>query len=171
MAEPSLTRARLIPVSGIGSVVEAEQRATSAFLAVLSMVRELSIELLSPLGGSRAQKATVETFTEVKLPGTKVRPDGLIRVEYGKSSWSSFVEVKTKSNNLSADQINSYWELARDHGIDHVLTISNEIAPKEGVHPTEGLKVKSNSKVQVSHISWSAIVSAALRIKQHRGGE
>lgn len=169
VAEPSLTRARLIPVSGIGSVVEAEQRATSAFLAVLSMVRELSIELLSPLGGSRAQKATVETFTEVKLPGTKVRPDGLIRVEYGKSSWSSFVEVKTKSNNLSADQINSYWELARDHGIDHVLTISNEIAPKEGVHPTEGLKVKSNSKVQVSHISWSAIVSAALRIKQHRG--
>ena len=133
------------------------------------MVREFSIELMSPLGASRAQKATVETFTEVKFPGTKVRPDGLVRVEYGKSNWSSLVEVKTKSNNLNADQINSYWDLARDHGIDHVLTISNEIAPQEGVHPTEGLKVKSNSRVQVSHISWSAIVSTALRIKQHKG--
>lgn len=53
--------------------------------------------------------------------------------------------------------------------MDHVLTISNEIAPKEGIHPTEGLKVRSTSKVQVSHISWTAIVSAAIRIKQHRG--
>ena len=128
------------------------------------MAPQLSIELLSPFGASRAQKATVETITEVKLPGSKVRPDGLIRVEYGKNTWSSFVEVKTRSNNLNADQINAYWDLARDHGIDHVLTISNEIALKEGVHPTDGLKVKSNSRVQVSHISWTAIASASLRI-------
>ena len=169
MAEPTFTKARLIPVSGIGSVQEAEQRATSAFLAVLSVVRDLSLELLTPLGASRAQRATVETFIEVHMPKTKIRPDGLIRVEYGKSSWSSFVEVKTGDHPLTADQVNSYWDLAREWDVDHVLTISNEIAPKEGVHPTEGLKVRSNSKVQVSHVSWSAIVSAANRIKQHKG--
>lgn len=59
MAEPSFTKARLIPVSGIGSAQEAEQRATSAFLAVLSVVRDLSMELLTPLGASRAQRAVV----------------------------------------------------------------------------------------------------------------
>ena len=169
MAEPTFTKARLIPVSGIGSPQEAEQRATSALLAVLSVVRDLSLELLTPMGASRAQRATVETFIEVHMPKTKIRPDGLIRVEYGKSSWSCFVEVKTGDHSHTAEQINAYWDLAREWDVDHVLTISNEIAPKEGVHPTEGLKVRSNSKVQVSHISWSAIVSTANRIKQHKG--
>lgn len=37
------TRARLIPVSGIGSEKEAETRAASAVLAVLSVVRDLSV--------------------------------------------------------------------------------------------------------------------------------
>lgn len=138
-------------------------------MAVLSVVRDLSMELLTPLGASRAHRATVKTFIEVNLPKTKVRPDALIEVEYGKSSWSAFVEVKTGNNSLNADQINAYWDLAREWKIDHVLTISNEIARKAGEHPTEGLKVRTNSKVQVSHISWSAIVSAAVRIKQHKG--
>ena len=44
------TRARLIPVSGIGSEKEAETRAASAFLAVLSVVRDLTVALLSPMG-------------------------------------------------------------------------------------------------------------------------
>jgi hypothetical protein len=150
-------------------VVEAEQRATSAFLAVLSVVRDLSIELLSPLGASRAQRATVETFTEVNVRGAKVRPDGLVRVAFGTGSWSAFVEVKTGSNTLVADQINAYWDLAKEAGVNHVLTISNEIAPTPGTHPTDGLKVQRNSPVQVSHLSWSAIVSTALRLKQHKG--
>lgn len=171
MAEPTFQKARLIPVSGIGSASEAEQRATSALLAVMSVVRDLSVELLSPLGASKAQKATVETFIEVSYPGPgkRIRPDGLVRVSYGKSSWSTFVEVKTGTNNLTADQVNAYWDLAREHGIDHVLTISNEIALSEGVHPTSGLKVQKNSKVSVSHLSWTAIVSAAVRIKRHKG--
>jgi hypothetical protein len=156
-------------VSGIGSVQEAEQRATSALLAVLSMVRDLSLDLLTPLGASKAQKAVVESFIEVNTPGKRVRPDGLIQVTFGKNTWSAFVEVKTGINSLSADQINAYWDLAREYGIDHVLTISNELAPKEGLHPTEGLKVKANSRVSVSHLSWSAIVSAALRIRKHKG--
>jgi hypothetical protein len=169
MPEPKLMKSRLIPVSGIGSVVEAEQRATSALLAVISVVRDLSFELLTPLGASRAQNAGVDTFIEVVLPKSKVRPDGLIRVSYGKSEWSAFVEVKTGTNTLTPEQVNAYFDLAREFKVDHVLTISNEIAHKDGVHPTDGLKVRSNSTVQVSHISWSAIVSAALRIKRHKG--
>lgn len=168
-SDPVRTRARLIPVSGIGSIQEAEQRATSAFLAVLSVVRALSIDLLAPLGASKAQKATVDTFIEVTTPGIRTRPDGLIEVSFGKGVWRAFVEVKTGPNSLGADQINAYWDLAREYDVDHVLTISNELAPKDGVHPTDGLKVRANSRVSVSHLSWSAIISAAIRIKRHKG--
>lgn len=166
-----MQRARLTPVSGIGSVQEAEQRATSALLAVLTVVPDLSDELLGPLGASRAAKATVDAYSEVimSLDGRNIRPDGLIRVTYGKSSWSTLVEVKTGDNTLEADQINAYWDLARGHGIDHILTISNEIAPNPDTHPTEGLKVRSNSRVGVSHLSWTAILSDAIRIQQHTG--
>lgn len=171
--DQKLQKARLIPVAGIGSVQEAEQRATSALLAVLTVVRDLSDELLGPLGASRAAKATVDAYSEVimNLNGKNIRPDGLIRITYGKSSWSTLVEVKTGDNTLQADQINAYWDLARSNGIDHVLTISNEIAPNPGAHPTDGLKVRSNSPVGVSHLSWTAILSAAIRIQQHSGVE
>ena len=62
MSEPEA--ARLIPVSGITGQREAEQRATSALLAVLSVVRPLSVALLTPLGCTRAKTARVEAFVE-----------------------------------------------------------------------------------------------------------
>ncbi len=69
-------RSRLIPVSGIGSKKEAETRAASAVLAVLSVVRDLSLALFGPMGAPRAQKAIVETFTEpiFAVDGRKIRP-------------------------------------------------------------------------------------------------
>lgn len=167
-----MQQARLIPTSGIASVKEAEQRATSALLAVLTIVRDLSIELLSPLGASKAQRATVEAFTEVGFlgaGGTKVRPDGLLRVSYGKSTWTALVEVKTGDATLEADQLNAYWDVARAEKFDHVISISNEIAPNADEHPTAGLRVRSNSPVQVSHLSWTAILTTAVRLKQHAG--
>jgi hypothetical protein len=166
-----LQSARLVPVSGITNDIEAEQRAASAFLAVLSIVRDLSNELLSPLGASRAQRAVVETFTEIryKRDGQVIQPDGLIRVSFGSASWAAFVEVKTSDNLLRADQINLYWDLAREERLNHVLTISNEIGPMPGIHPTLGLRVKANSPIQVSHLSWPAILTTAIRIKEHRG--
>jgi hypothetical protein len=164
-------KARLIPISGIGSDSEAERRASSAFLAVLTVVRDLSIELFAPLGASRARRATVEAFTEVEYEheGRRLRPDGLVRVSYGQASWTALVEVKTREATLDADQINAYWDIARAERFDHVLTISNEISPVPGEHPTPGLRVRSNSPVQVSHLSWTAILTTATRIKQHRG--
>ena len=62
MSEPEV--ARLIPVSGISGQREAEQRAVSALLAVLSIVRPFSVALLGPLGSTRARTACVETFVE-----------------------------------------------------------------------------------------------------------
>jgi hypothetical protein len=166
-----MKRARLIPVHGIGSAKEAEQRAASALLAVMTVVRPFSIELFGPLGASRAQKATVDAYTEVqyKLGSKSWRPDGLVVVSYGKATWSCLVEVKTGTDTLTADQVNAYWDIARDQGFDHVLTISNEIAPSASAHPTPGLKVRSNSKVAVSHLSWTALLTTAITLKQHTG--
>jgi hypothetical protein len=166
-------KARLIPVYGIRSKKEAERRATSALLAVLTVARDLSIELVSPLGASRARKAAVEAFTEVPfdLGGKKVRPDGLIRVTYGKTEWNALVEVKTGEDILKADQVNDYWDIARKHDFDHVITISNELVTVEGSHPTDGLRVQTRSPVQVSHLSWPSILTSAVRIMNHQGVE
>jgi hypothetical protein len=163
--------ARLIPTWGITSDAEAEMRASSAVLAVLSIVRDFSSALLTPMGAPSARKATVESFIEVSFKlndGTPVRPDGLVRVTYSKRVFSALVEVKTGKNRLQADQVNGYWEAARQFGFDAVITISNEISVS-GRHPTEGLKFRSKSKVQVHHLSWAQVLATAVMCKVHRG--
>jgi len=79
------------------------------------------------------------------------------------------VEFKTGTACLDAEQINTYWDVARERGFDAVVTISNEIAPSADSHPTQGLRVRANSKVRVHHLSWTALLSTAVMIKSHRG--
>ena len=162
--------ARLIPVSGIANSNEAETRATSALLSVLTIVRDLSVALLAPLGASAARKATVEAFIETsfKLGGAVVRPDGLLQVRYGSSTWKALVEVKTGNHVLDADQLNNYVAVAREQGIDAVLTISNEIGVGHE-HPCPGARQKANSRVQLAHYSWTEILAHSVRAKVHRG--
>ena len=166
--------ARLIPVSGIKGQQEAEERATSALLAVLTAVRPFSASLLAHVGATTAASARVEAFTEARFEvGDRVvQPDGLIRVHVGKrAAFQALVEVKTGTAKLNAEQINSYLDAARSEGFDCVITVSNEIAPSPGVHPTAGLRVRSNSKVSAHHLSWMLIVSEALKEHAHRGVE
>ena len=109
--------ARLIPVTGVSGNKEAEGRATSALLAVLTIVRPFSKALLAPLGATRVDRATVEAFTEVAFDtpdGRTVRPDGLVRVLFGRMSrFEALIEVKTGDAKLEAEQINAYVEIAR----------------------------------------------------------
>ena len=164
--------ARLISVAGISGDKEAEQRATSALLAVLGIVRPFSKALLSPFGASKADKAYIETFIETSFKtssGSSVRPDGLIRVTYGKQDpWVSLIEVKTGSSKLDRDQLDSYVDVAKTNGFDCVISISNEIPPSVGLHPT-GLKLRANSKVNLEHVSWTRVLTTAVMEKVHRG--
>lgn len=71
--------ARLIPVAGIGSDSEAEQRATSPLLAVVSSVRPLSKALLDDFGAPKSGKQLSSRLS--KLPsnpalGRKYGPMG-----------------------------------------------------------------------------------------------
>ncbi len=147
-------------------------RATSALLAVLTIVRDLSTAVTVPLGASAARKAIVEAFIETRFKlnesGAVVRPDGLIQVTYGSSSWRALVEVKTGDSRLEADQVNNYLAVAREQDIDAVITLSNEIAVGTS-HPCAGVKVRANSKVRLAHYSWTEILAFAVRAKVHNG--
>ena len=167
MTEPAWRQARLIPTSGINGAQEQERRATSALLAVMSAVKEFGRSLTKGLG---AHAGEIETFIEVEfdLDGKKVIPDGLIRVTRGSRVWTALVEVKTGRNDLQAEQLENYLEVARRHGMQAVLTISNETPVAAGVHPTKVDKRKLR-KVDLHHWSWSHILAEAVMQKEHRG--
>lgn len=167
MAEEAWHEARLIPTSGINGAEEQERRATSALLAVLSAVKEFGRGFVQPFG---APSGTIECFIEVPfvLGERRLYPDGLIRVSRGARSWTALVEVKTGPNQLAAEQLENYLDIAREHSYDAVITISNEIPAVAGQHPTKVDKRKLK-KVSLHHISWSQVLAEAVMQKEFRG--
>lgn len=167
MAEEPWHEARLIPTSGINGAEEQERRATSALLAVLSAVKEFGREFVKPFG---APAGTMECYIEVPfvLVERKLFPDGLIRVTRGSKSWSALVEVKTGSNELQAEQLENYLDIAKQQGFDAVITISNEIPAIAGTHPTKVDRRKLR-QVALHHVSWSQVLAMAVMQKEYRG--
>lgn len=167
MSEETWHEARLIPTSGISGAEEQERRATSALLAVLASVREFGRAITAPLG---AGSGAVRTYIEVPflLGDKRCYPDGLIRVSRGSKSWTCLVEVKTGTNVLETLQLENYLDIAREQGFDALLTISNEIPPAAGQHPTK-LDRRKLKKVALHHLSWSQVLAEAVIQKEHRG--
>jgi hypothetical protein len=167
MAEDTWQPARLIPTSGITGADEAERRATSALLAVMSAVREFGAAIVRPLGAPAAQ---LTTFIEVPfiLEDRTVIPDGVLQASRGAKSWTSLVEVKTGSADLERAQVEAYLDVAREQDFDAVLTISNQIAPGPGVHPVE-VDRRKLKRVALHHLSWSEILTIAVQHRVHRG--
>ena len=167
MAQQSWHEARLIPTSGISGAEEQERRATSALLAVMSAVREYGRGLIKPLG---APAGSLQTFIEVpfELREKRLFPDGLIRVVRGQKSWTALVEVKTGANQLAVEQLENYLDIAREHGFDALITISNEIPAVPGQHPTQ-IDKRKLKKVALHHWSWTEVLAAAVMQKEYRG--
>lgn len=165
--QQSWNAARLIPTSGINGDQEQERRATSALLAVIAAVKEYGRSIVGPLG---APAGSVQTYVEVPfdLAGARVFPDGLIRVQRGSKVWTALVEVKTGTNALAAEQLENYLDVAREHAFDVLLTISNEIPPMLGEHPT-ALDKRKLRKVAIHHLSWSEVLTRAVMQKEYRG--
>jgi hypothetical protein len=167
MDEKSWNAARLIPTSGINGAEEQERRATSALLAVMSSVKEFGRVMTGPLGAPSGQ---LETFIEVPfdLNGKRIFPDGLIRARRGSKSWTALVEVKTGTNELTVQQLENYLDVARENGFDALITISNQLPPSPGVHPTpvDGRKLR---KVALHHWSWTEVLTQAVMQKEYRG--
>ena len=163
-------RARLFSVSGIKGTREAEQRAAAALLSVLSTVRPFSQALLSPMGASNAERASVDAYTEVGFDlgdGERARVDGVIVVTHARRIFRCLVEIKVGEAPLEAQQIEKYLKVARVNGFHCLLTVSNEPAPFDGMHPTAG--VAPPPLVALRHLSWQRILAEATREHIHRG--
>lgn len=167
MAEASWQQARLIPTSGINGAQEQERRATSALLAVMAAVKEYGRSVTKSLGSHAGE---IETFIEVEfdLEGKKVIPDGVIRVSRGSKVWTCLLEVKTGRNDLDSQQLENYLDVAKHHGFQALLTISNETPSAAGIHPTRVDKRKLRH-VSLHHMAWSEVLSLAVLEKEHRG--
>lgn len=167
VAEEAWHAARLIPTSGINGADEQERRATSALLAVMSVVREFGRALIQPFG---APAGAIETYIEVPFDadGSRCYPDGLIRVSRGSRAWTALVEVKTGDALLEPAQLETYLEVARAQGFDAVLTISNQIPSIPGTHPTV-IDKRKLKKVSLHHLSWTQVLTEAVIQKSHRG--
>ncbi|TWH73609.1 hypothetical protein JD78_02133 [Modestobacter roseus] len=134
---------------------------------MITAVKEFGRGLTQPFG---APAGAIEAFIEVPfmLGEKRCYPDGLIRVTRGQRSWTALVEVKTGTNELGTEQLENYLDIARENGFDALITISNEISPLAGQHPTKVDKRKLR-KVAMHHLPWSQILAAAVVQKEHRG--
>lgn len=141
-----------------------EQKSISIVLAAIISVRPLAEKVLTPLGVKVGKRSTVSSFTEVTLTnevkGLKDRPDALVVVESGKSSWSALVEAKVGKNSVEAEQLERYIELAKLNSIDAVITVTNELTPAPTIHPTRIAKGVLRN-ISLYHLSWSSILTSA----------
>lgn len=161
--------ARLIPTVGIRGQEEQERRATSSLLAVMRAVPEFGHALLKELGAPKSPH--IQTYTEVRFKdgaGRTVIPDGAIVCERGRKTWTCLVEVKTGRADLKEEQVTTYMEVAREHGFDGVLTISNQITSGSDECPVavDGRKV---GKRGLWHFSWWRIITEAIVQHRYRG--
>ncbi len=162
--------ARLIPSVSDNAK---ERRITSATLAALMAVEEFGKELLKLVGAPTSKRAHISCFTEVvfreaKGDVSKFRPDGLISVELGSRTWSAIVEAKVGSATLGQEQIEAYLDIARAHGVDAVVTISNQFASRPDHHPVQVNRRKLKS-VALYHWSWMSVISEAILLAEHKG--
>ena len=160
-------QARLFPVPA-GKAKSQERHTTSVFLACLSLVPVLGRALVEPLGLRVGSRSRIHTFTEVVLDGSAKeqsnRPDGLIAISRGKEAWTALVEAKVQRSKLDRDQIESYLQLARDKGINALITVSNDFAAVPSHHPLQTIRVPKN--VSLFHWSWTSILTHAKLLKE-----
>ncbi len=153
-------RARLFPILADTSK---EGRTLSILLACLENVGDFGRSVLAETGQRLGARSRVESYTEVVLQkkGDKgCRPDGLIVVRSGASSWTALVEAKVGNSDLTAEQIEAYLELAKLNGIDALITISNQFAALPAHHPVP-VSAVARRRVALFHWSWMYLLTEA----------
>jgi hypothetical protein len=133
-------------------------------------VPEFGHALLNELGAPRSP--VIETFAEVRFKdhaGKTVIPNGAIVCQRGKKRWTCLVEVKTGTAALKDDQVGCRRPspVAREHGFDGVLTISNQITASSSATPVcvDGRKLR---KTSLWHFSWWKIITEAIVQSRYR---
>lgn len=150
--------ARLFPVLAESSK---EGRTLSIMLATLAHVREFGASVLNTIGRRHGARTSIEAFLEITFPkrkGEKLRPDGLIVVSTGRSKWSAFIEAKVGNTPLNQAQVESYLRLAKEVGVDAVITVTNDFAPLPEHHPLN-IDRRLTRHVALLHFSWFSLLT------------
>ena len=156
------TPARLFPVVADS---RREERTLSILLAVLTQVPGFYAEILGSVGVRTGTRTRVSAYTEVGIgaeAGASDRPDGFLLVETGRTTWTALVEAKVGRSALDPDQVERYMKLARDNGIDAVITISNDFAARPSHSPVAGAIPRLRQltgKVGLYHWSWAYLAT------------
>ena len=159
--------ARLLPTVADS---KKEERATSSLLASFMVVPAFANTVLSSVGAHFGKRSKIKCYTEVvfKSKGIKrPRPDGLLLLDSsGNKTWSAIIESKIGSSEIRSEQIEEYLDLARELGIDAVITISNQFATLPTHHPVQVSKLKTRS-VGLYHFSWLSLLSMAVLVSDN----
>jgi len=161
-------RARLIPIVKDS---KKEERSTSALLATFRVVPSYAEKVLSNVGVSITTRSKISCYTEISFNSKDKkypRPDGLIIVTTGSKNWSAIVESKIGNNDLNQEQIEQYIDIAKENGIDALITISNQFATVPSHHPVQVQKNKLRN-FQIYHFSWLFLQSTAILLNENKG--
>jgi hypothetical protein len=159
--------ARLIPTLPDS---KREEKATSILLAAFRVVPIFALDMLKDAGAPAGKRVKIHCLTEVvpkDQKEAKLRPDGLIYIETGRSTWSAIVESKVGLNDLDPGQIESYVGIARKLQCDAVITISNQFSATPTHHPITVPKNKLG-KTGLYHFSWLSLVSKAVLLASNK---
>jgi hypothetical protein len=91
-----------------------------------------------------------------------------MRVIRGRTEWTALVEVKVGDNPLEQDQFDRYHVLARDQGINALITISNHAALANGLPPKIAVDRRRLRSVPVTHLSWERLLSEAQLLSRRK---
>lgn len=158
--------ARLIPTLADS---KKEERATSILLAALMSVYEFRKAMLQSINQRVGARTKLEAWTEVvfksETPPNKKqspddRPDGLLVLDTGRKKWHALIEAKVGSEVVGEEQLLKYIKQAKDHGINAVITITNQFVALPTHHPVPVPK-KHLRSVDIYHWSWTYIVTMA----------
>lgn len=154
--------ARLIPTVADS---KKEERATSSLLASFMVVPVFAREVFSGAGAPVGKRLKITCYTEVTFKsndkGKRPRPDGLVVIHNGSKIWTALIESKIGNAELTNEQVEEYLEIAKQLGINAVITISNQFATTPTHHPLTINKNKTRS-VELYHFSWLSLKSKAV---------
>lgn len=154
---------RLFPSVHVSSEREVELRATASLLATIRAVSEFGRMIVKLAGGPAGRLCC---FTEVPFQLGKgagqtpeyLRPDGVLTVERGKAKWNALMEVKVGAADLEQDQVDRYQRIAKQEGLDALITVSNQTARADGKPP---VSLDGRRNIPVVHFSWERLLSEA----------
>ena len=152
--EIKLRSARLIPLIKPGD----EMALTSIFLSSLRLIKEFRKDILNAV--NLISSGRIYVYTEIEFSQFKEnRIDGLIIVvKGGKIKDAALLEMKNKRDELTADQIQRYLEIAKLYNIPKLITVSNQFVSAPTQSP---IYIKPPKNVGLYHLSWSYILTMA----------